>query len=145
MIPALLVALLSLAQPAATAPATQPAAPAAFDSYHLVMLVAPVEPPAGVTREQAAAVMPLHRAHLAAMAREGHLLVAGPFGERYDERLRGMCLYRGELGREEVIALAEADPAVEAGLLQVRVMTWYTEGGALEFPAARRLAAEAGE
>jgi uncharacterized protein YciI len=72
------------------------------------------------------------------MAREGHMVAAGPFGDQEDERLRGLALYRvGSI--EEARRLAEADPAVEAGRLEVEVMTWYTQKGALAFPLFEEL------
>ena len=72
------------------------------------------------------------------MADEGHMLVAGPFAQQFDDRLRGMCLYNPSLTPERVRELAEADPAVIAGRLKVEVMDWYTAKGALAFPLANR-------
>lgn len=121
-----------------TAPATQPAAvesPMEFDTYHLVLLVAADAPPQGMTREDAVRIQGEHLGHLTKMYDEGYALVAGPFGDRFDERWRGMVLYRGDLTREEVIALAEADPAVETGLLKVEVMAWYTAKDMITFKA----------
>jgi len=40
--------------------------------------------------------------------------------------------------------LAEADPAVAAGRLEVEVMTWYTQKGALAFPLFEELSASDG-
>jgi hypothetical protein len=48
-----------------------------------------------------------------------------------------MCLYRAPL--EEARRLAEQDPAVKAGVLQVEVFTWYVEKGALAFPIAEAM------
>ena len=70
-----------------------------------------------------------HLAHLAAMAEQGHLLVAGPFSDQPDESLRGFCLYRTDL--EETRRLAESDPSVHAGRMAVDVMTWWTKRGSL--------------
>lgn len=123
-------------------PAPQAPAPMEFDTYQLVLLVRPAEraelPPERVQEIQAA-----HIGHLGRMAREGHLVAAGPFGDQEDERLRGLALYRvGSV--EEARRLAEADPAVQAGRLEVEVMTWYTEKGALAFPAFEELRAGQG-
>jgi uncharacterized protein YciI len=128
--------------PPAPEPAPQPAAPPMeFDTYQLVLLMRPAEraelPPERVQEIQAA-----HIGHLTRMAEEGHLVAAGPFGDQKDERFRGLALYRvGSV--EEARRLAEADPAVQAGRLEVEVMTWYTEKGALAFPAFEAL--QAGE
>lgn len=121
-------------------PAAQAAPPMEFDTYQLVLLKRPAEraelPPERVQEIQAA-----HMGHLTRMALEGHLVAAGPFGDQEDERLRGLALYRvGSV--EEARRLAEADPAVQAGRLEVEVMTWYTEKGAVAFPGFEELQAE---
>ncbi len=131
-------------EPAAEEPAPQaaeePAAPMEFDTYQLVLLERPENPtdyPEAKLREIQAA----HLGHLRRMAREGHAVVAGPFGDQDDEAKRGLVLYRiGSV--EEARRLAEADPAVRAGRLKVEVMTWYTEKGALAFPGVEKYLAE---
>lgn len=126
-------------EPAAQAQTEAPA-PMEFDSYQLVLLKRPAEraelPPERVQEIQAA-----HIGHLTRMAEEGHLVVAGPFGDQEDETLRGLALYRVE-SVDEARRLAEADPAVQAGRLEVEVMTWYTDKGALAFPTFEELRAE---
>ncbi len=123
------------AQPPATQPTSRPTAqpPVEFEKYHFVVLMRADNPPA-LSREEAQRIQSEHLGHLSKMHQEGHLLVAGPFGERFDERWRGLCLYKGTLSREEVRRLAESDPAVQAGVMQVALMDWYTEKGVLEFP-----------
>ncbi|MEM8875227.1 MAG: hypothetical protein AAGD32_13340 [Planctomycetota bacterium] len=121
-----------------TAPATQPATaapPMEFDTYHFVLLVAAESPPEDMTREKATEIQGQHLGHLTKMWEQGYALVAGPFGDRIDPRWRGMVLYRGDLTKEQVIELASADPAVQAGLLEVKVMAWYTAKDMLEFKA----------
>ena len=75
-----------------------------------------------------------HLAHLKKLTDEGKIVVAGPFGDQPDPKLRGMCVYR--TGLEETRKLAEADPAVKAGRLAVSAMTWYTPKGKLTPPVA---------
>lgn len=116
---------------------SEEAAPMEFETYQLVLLKRPAEredlPEARVQEIQAA-----HLGHLTRMAREGHMVVAGPFRDQEDERLRGLCLYRvGSV--DEARRLAEQDPAVQAGRLEVEVMTWYTQKGALAFPMFEEL------
>lgn len=107
-------------------------APIEFETYQLVLLKRPADPPE-VPPEKAQEIQAAHMGHLGRMAREGHLVAAGPFGDQDDDRLRGLALYRvGSV--EEARRLAEQDPAVQAGRLEVEVMTWYTEKGALAFP-----------
>lgn len=109
-----------------------PAEPMEFDTYQLVLLKRPTER-AELPEDEVAKIQAAHLAHLQRMAREGYAVVGGPFGDQDDERLRGLVLYRvGSV--EEARRLAEQDPAVHAGRLEVEVMTWYTEKGALAFP-----------
>lgn len=113
------------------------AAPIEFETYQLVLLKRPADPPE-VPPEKAQEIQAAHMGHLGRMAREGHLVAAGPFGDQDDDRLRGLALYRvGSV--EEARHLAEQDPAVQAGRLEVEVMTWYTEKGALAFPLLEEL------
>jgi uncharacterized protein YciI len=108
-----------------------------LDTYQLVLLKRPAEPQ-GCPEEKLAEIQAAHLGHLTRMAREGHPVVAGPFGDQEDERLRGLALYRvGSV--EEARRLAEMDPAVQAGRLEVEVMTWYTQKGALAFPVFEEL------
>ena len=72
-----------------------------------------------------------HLAHLEAMAAAGKLAGGGPFADRFDESLRGICFYR--CGLEEAQALAEQDPSVQAGSMRVDVMTWLTRKGSVTF------------
>lgn len=133
------LAALLVSAPAAwcqEAPAPEPAAPMQLDAYQLVLLKRPAEP-ADYPEAKLQEIQAAHIGHLQRMAREGHLVAAGPFGDQDDERLRGLALYRvGSV--EEARRLAEADPAVQAGRLEVEVMTWYTEKGALAFPGIER-------
>jgi uncharacterized protein YciI len=72
-----------------------------------------------------------HLAHLEAMAAAGKLAGGGPFGDRFDESLRGICFYRCSL--QEARTLAEQDPSVQAGSMRVDVMTWWTKKGSVTF------------
>jgi uncharacterized protein YciI len=112
-----------------------------MDKYELVLLYAvPTRPK--LPAAEAEAMQAAHLEHLREMAREGKMFVAGPFDDQPDPALRGMCLYRvGSLA--EARKLAEEDPSVKAGRLRVEVLTWYTEKGALTFPAAEKLRAQA--
>ena len=126
-------------QPPAQPPATRPTAapPAEFDKYHFVVLVRP-DNPAKLEPADAQRIQAEHLGHLTAMGEAGHMLVAGPFAERFDEKWRGLCLYDGALSREKVRELAESDPAVQAGVMAVEIMDWYTSKGALTFPLSGR-------
>jgi uncharacterized protein YciI len=115
-------------------PVRDPAAPPTeFDTYQLVLL----ERAADAPKLDDAASLALGRQHLghfAKMHAAGYLKVAGPIDE--DNAIAGICLYQAG-SVERARKLAEDDPAVRAGRFVPRVMTWYTQRGALPFDAAR--------
>lgn len=122
-------------EPPAAAPAPPPAPPEAkfeFESHPIVLLVrpenAPDYPPEKLEEIQAA-----HLAHLNALGESGRLLVAGPFDEQSDPRYRGILIFRSGTAAE-ARALAEQDPAVKAGRLEVVSVNWYHQKGAVVFP-----------
>jgi uncharacterized protein YciI len=113
------------------APTADP--PAEFDTYQLVLLRRP--PTARELPDDEADVLQgQHLGHLAAMKRAGHILASGPFRDQPDEAYRGMCLYCVE-SCQQARSLAEADPAVRVGQLEVDVMTWLTPKGSLAGPS----------
>ena len=107
-------------------------APSSFDTFWMVFLERGDNPPE-LSEEASADLQRQHLAHLGKVWKEGDSLVAGPFGVPPEEPLRGIVLYRGDLEREKVVELTEADPAVKAGRLKVRVFQWYTGAGMLTF------------
>lgn len=127
----LLAAALALA-PAAAAQSAEGDPPTEFDTYWMVFLERGESPPQ-LDPEASAELQRRHLAHLGTMWRQGFALVAGPFEVPREEPLRGIVLFRGDLSRGRVEELAGADPAVEAGRLQVRAFKWYTGKGVLSF------------
>ena len=118
-------------QPApATRPATRPAME--FEQFQLVILRAGDNPPQ-IQREEAMEIQKQHLAHMGGLARQGKILVAGPFSDQPDKTMRGMCIYRCA-SIDEARQLAEGDPAVKAGRLKVEVLTWNVEKGYMTFP-----------
>ena len=106
--------------------------PLEFDRFEFVLLKRPASAPA-LSDEASAALQQRHLDHLTAMHAAKHLAVAGPFDEQPDESLRGLCLYHtGSIERTK--ELAERDPAVLAGRLEVEVMYLYCEKGAIRVP-----------
>jgi uncharacterized protein YciI len=74
-----------------------------------------------------------HLAYLRSLHEAGHTCATGPFGDRFDESLRGLVIYRtGSLDKAR--ELAGQDPAVLAGQLEPMFMTWYTGAGTLSKP-----------
>jgi uncharacterized protein len=121
----LLIALVPLASARADGPVPN------MEKYYVVLLE---RAPNAPKLEEAAleALQAQHIAHLRAMYEAGKMLIAGPFDEQRDPRMRGMCLYRVATG-DEARALAEQDPMVKAGRLQVEVLAWWVEKGYLSF------------
>ena len=111
--------------------------PPNLERYSLVILKRPLG--GGPKVADPEALQRQHLGHLQAMARAGKLVVAGPLDDQPDPRLRGICLYRTSL--EEAQRLAEQDPAVKAGRLEVEVLSWWVEKGAMAFPIAEAMAA----
>ncbi|MBF5045193.1 hypothetical protein FGE12_22505 [Aggregicoccus sp. 17bor-14] len=131
---ALLLLALSAA-PAAT-PAAKPEAPKKFefDKHYLVLLVRPPDAPQ-LAPEALEKLQAAHIAHLVRMGQSGKMVLAGPFDEQDDVRMRGACIYRTAT-KDEARQLAEQDPMVKAGRLKVEVLAWFTEKGYLAFPKA---------
>jgi uncharacterized protein YciI len=74
-----------------------------------------------------------HLAYNAALRDSGQVVTNGPVGDQVDETLRGLTFYRtGSL--DETRRLAEGDPAVRAGRLEVDVMRWYCPAGTMVQP-----------
>ena len=71
-----------------------------------------------------------HLAYHASLRESGHVVTNGPVADQPDESLRGLTFYRtGSL--DEARRLAQADPAVKAGRLEIEVMTWYCAPGTM--------------
>jgi uncharacterized protein len=149
---ALLAALPAAAQPPAPMPPPEPAAPPeapappaaeqpfVFEQYQLVLLKRPANAP-DYPPERLQEIQRGHLAHMTALGEAGHLVIAGPFSDQEDERLRGLALYQvGSI--EEARRMASADPAVVAGRLEVEVLTWHVEEGYMVFPKRPPVAAE---
>lgn len=118
-----------------TPPATRPAAdlvPARFER-HVLVLLRRGDSAETFTPEQLARIQQQHLEHMRGLADAGKMIAAGPFAQQTDPSLRGLCVYRVET-LEEARALAEQDPAVQAGRLKVDVLFWMTAEGAVAFP-----------
>jgi uncharacterized protein YciI len=62
-----------------------------------------------------------HIAHFRKLLADGRLHMGGPF---LDEHAGGMMIPTEGLAEAEIMAFANADPAVAAGLLRVAVRRW---------------------
>jgi uncharacterized protein YciI len=83
---------------------------------------------AQMPKEEVAKIQEAHMGHIQSMAASGSLVLAGPFAE--DGELRGVFIFKVAT-IDEARALAEADPAVQAGRLVVDLHPWHVPKGAL--------------
>ncbi len=71
-----------------------------------------------------------HLAFYARMREAGHVVSNGPVLDQPDEALRGIAIFATEsVGRAR--DLANTDPAVQAGRLEVEAMTWLCPPGTM--------------
>lgn len=106
-----------------------PNEPPELDRFELVFLRRPAVRPS-ITEAEEERLQGLHLAHLRAMHDQGHMKVAGPVTEQPDPSLRGLSIYTtGSIERAR--ELAESDPAVRAGRLEVDVMNFFCPRGQL--------------
>lgn len=76
----------------------------------------------------------LQKAHLeniGRLAKEGKLILAGPFMDNQD--IRGIYLFAVS-SIEEAKALTQTDPAVKAGSLVMELHLWYGSAALMELP-----------
>ncbi|MFU8873749.1 YciI family protein [Micromonospora sp. SL4-19] len=101
-----------------------------FDQHTVVLLVRPDDPPE-LPRDVADRLQDTHLAHQAGLVEQGAVLAAGPFLGGDDERIRGFAVLSvdPQMARE----LYANDPAVRAGRLVARVMSWMVPEGVLRF------------
>ncbi|MFN4246150.1 MAG: YciI family protein [Flavipsychrobacter sp.] len=69
-----------------------------------------------------------HLANIGKLAKEGKILVAGPFGD--DGNWRGIFIFDCER-KEEVEQLLNTDPAIAAGRLAYEIHPWWTAKNAV--------------
>jgi uncharacterized protein len=102
--------------------------PREMKTYYFGLLVR--GPKAGVerTQEEAERLQKAHMAHINKTAESGKLVIAGPLGD--NGRIRGILIYKVDSLRE-ANALAEGDPAVQAGRLAVEMHPWSVAEGSL--------------
>ena len=112
-----------------------PNVPEAFDVYTVVVLRRPADPP-DLSEEDLAQLQSRHLAYRAELARQGVLVVNGPFMGQSDPSYRGMSIFACEPA--EAARLSDDDPSVVAGRLVYDVMQWWVTAGSLAFPRADR-------
>jgi uncharacterized protein len=115
-----------------------------FDRHTLVLLVLRPDAPE-LTDEEADELQERHLAFRAELRERGYIVAGGPLIDQDDERLRGISIMSCD--PETARRVSSEDPAVQAGRLQVEVMTWMVPAGNVRFEqvAAPRSLAEAEE
>jgi uncharacterized protein YciI len=97
--------------------------------FQLILLRRPADP--AVYDDQATdRIQREHLAFYAEMRRAGHVVTNGPVLDQPDEALRGIAIFAAE-SVERARELARADPAVQAGRLEVQAMTWLCPPGTM--------------
>lgn len=90
--------------------------------FQLILLCRPDAAPS-YDDEAAEQIQRDHLAFYAAMRQAGHVITNGPVLDQPDEALRGIAIFATE-SVDRARELASADPAVQAGRLEVQAMTW---------------------
>ncbi|MEV4656146.1 YciI family protein [Micromonospora sp. NPDC049301] len=101
-----------------------------FDQHTVVLLVRPEDAPE-LPQDAIDRLQDAHLAHQAGLVEQGLVLAAGPFLHPDDDRLRGFVVL--SIAPDEARALYANDPAVRAGRLAVRVMSWLVPEGNVRF------------
>ena len=79
-----------------------------------------------LSREELMVIQRGHMAHLEQLGKDGKICIAGPFDGGED--WRGLVVYNVP-SIEEATRLAQADPAVQAGRLEARIVPWWAGVG----------------
>jgi uncharacterized protein len=103
-----------------------------LEEFELVLLLRPAQPTA-YDDDTLDRIQQEHLDYLAGLRESGVVVVNGPVVDQPDPTLRGLTFFRtGSL--DEARRLAEADPAVRAGRLEVEVMHWWCPPGLMVQP-----------
>jgi uncharacterized protein YciI len=101
-----------------------------FDQFTVVLLLTPADPPE-LDETEADELQDAHLNHLATLHESGRLLAAGPLPGEPGRMFRGLNIFG--TGPDEARALAEQDPAVQAGWFELAVLPWVVPAGAVSF------------
>lgn len=118
----LLLFLITVLSVAGNAQDKEPAQQAVqMKQYFFVMLIS------GPNRNQdsatAAQIQKGHMENIGRLAKDGKLIVAGPFGD--DGKWRGIFIFDVPT-KEEVFQLLNTDPAISSGRLTYEIHPWWT-------------------
>lgn len=85
-----------------------------------------------LSKEESKKLFEGHMANIGKLAKEGKLVVAGPFMKN-DRNYRGIYVFNVETV-EEAKKLVETDPAIKANLLEAELTPWYCTAALQEIP-----------
>ncbi|MFB9076828.1 YciI family protein [Flavobacterium procerum] len=85
-----------------------------------------------VSKEESKKLFEGHMANINKLAKEGKLVVAGPFMKN-DRNYRGIYIFNVET-IAEAEALVVTDPAIKAKLLEAELTPWYCSAALQEIP-----------
>ena len=97
--------------------------------FQLILLCRPDHAPS-YDDETSERIQRDHLAFYASMREAGHVVTNGPVLDQPDEALRGIAIFATE-SVARARELANTDPAVLAGRLEVRAMTWWCPPGTM--------------
>jgi uncharacterized protein YciI len=97
--------------------------------FQLILLRRPDDAP-DYDDETADRIQRDHLAFYEAMRQSGHVVTNGPVRDQPDEALRGIAIFATE-SLDRARELANTDPAVQAGRLEVHAMTWLCRPGTM--------------
>jgi uncharacterized protein YciI len=104
--------------------------PDSFDEQTVIFLTRPENAPA-FGEEDLDRLQVEHLTFVRDLQRRGVIIANGPFAEQTDERLRGLSIY--SLPLAEALELANTDPMVRAGRLEIHGARWWTAAGTARF------------
>ena len=104
--------------------------PEAFDEHTVIFLMRPENaPPFG--EDELDRLQVEHLTFVRDLQRRRVIIANGPFAEQTDERLRGVSIYLLPLA--EALELANTDPMVRAGRLEIHGARWWTAADTARF------------
>lgn len=104
--------------------------PERFDEHTIIFLMRSPTAPA-MTEAALDELQASHLAYLRGLQRDGSLVANGPLTDQSDVRMRGISIYA--LPLDEALELANDDPMVRAGRLEIIGARWMTAEGTAKF------------